>query len=255
MRHGIPNEAIFEVNEQVPELLNSAFEKPIASSLEKYLKSHDQKTWEHCMGVAKLMGTMALESEYGQDLPAKTINEFIITGGIHDIGKTIMNPGKISSNERFSASDWITIEQHPLAGYVIGKEHFPDRLLIPELVLVHHSLQSRSYPDESIIEALIGEKSKDKKDILNFGTTVIAIADQAEARIPTGEHNTHQYRDRVGYSVGDLMNSMRKEIIQSPNFQIPNKTFFDLLAITEVVLSKTVEYYSQKDLELLEANS
>lgn len=252
MEHGIPNKAVIEVNALVPDLLENALDDPEASKLQEYFKVYDKKTWDHCMGVAKLMGTMALESDYGKDLPASSINDFFVAGSIHDIGKTIMNPDKLSSNERFSASDWLTIEQHPLAGYVIGKEHFPDRLLIPELILVHHSLQSRCYPDESIIEALIGEKSKAKKDIFNFGTTVIAIADQSEARIPTGEHNTHQYRDRQGYSVGDLIDSMRKEIIQSPNFQIPNKTFFNLLEITESVLSKTVDYYLQKDVDILE---
>jgi len=245
MEYGIPNEALYAVNNQIPGLLDKALEDSEASTLQKYLKQHDKKTWVHSMGVAKLMGAMALESDYGKDLPISSINDLFVAGSIHDIGKTIMNPNKLSSNERFNAIDWLIIEQHPLAGYVIGKEHFSDRLLIPELILVHHSLQSRSYPDESITEALIGEKSKEAKDIFNFGATVIAIADQSEARIPTGDHNTHQYRNRQGYSVGDLIDSMRKEIIQSPNFQIPNKTFFNLLDITEIVLSNTVEYYQQ----------
>ncbi len=243
MEYGIPSSAIDLVEPNIRLQFDIAFKDEVAKKCLDKLRRHSEVNARHCQGVAWIMGAMVLGTEYGQNLPPNLVDDVLVAGGIHDIGKRHIKPEILESNLPLTEVEWELIRLHPFAGYVEVQSDFANRPIIPRLILEHHSLQANNYPSDLLIAELAPIEVSSEHEIFNFCKYAIAIADQSEARAPIRQHSSHAYRKRNG-SVGDIMQSISNELgANLPNRNMSEKVFKQLIAIAEQVLLKTIEYY------------
>lgn len=139
-------------------MVQSAFRNPHALSGISRIKTKDEYTFMHCVGVSALMVTFAREME----LPEQQIHEVAVGGLVHDIGKSLVpqkvlnKPDKLDDREFAKMRDHVTFSGQLLQGLPGISEAALD------VALLHHErMDGTGYPsgkDGSAI-SLIGRMS------------------------------------------------------------------------------------------------
>jgi hypothetical protein len=220
---GIFPESVFTQSElAVDSMIN---ENQAVKLLNSQMLEYDYNTYYHSCGVARLMVALVVRSDYGGNVDKNTLKDLAIAGQMHDIGKQHVVCEEILNlrGQRLNDNQWSTIKAHPIAGFVTNKIMFPDRPLVANLALNHHSLQNNNYPATSLIEHISIPTKDQVREVQDFAQVAIAIADQCEARIPLPKLNSHPYNDRSGYSSSQMIGWIGKEVCKSPNNNIKKK--------------------------------
>ncbi len=241
--NGIFPESVFTKEELFIE--NLAQSDPKVELLSSQMLEHDYNTYYHSRGVARLIVALVIRSDYRDELSERTLADLSIAGQLHDIGKQHVVSREILNlrGQRLNDEQWNTIKAHLLAGFVTNKVMFPDRPLIANLALAHHSLQKNNYPETSLIEHVSLPTENQIREVQNFAQVAIAVADQSEARIPLPKLNSHPYNDRSTYSSTQMIDWIGKELCKSPNNRIKKKRLAQFLEISEDIINSTIEYH------------
>lgn len=99
-------------------MVQSAFRNPHALSGISRIKTKDEYTFMHCVGVSALLVSFAREME----LPEQQIHDIAIGGLVHDIGKSMVpqdvlnKPGKLTDEEFVRMKDHVTYSRDLLVG-------------------------------------------------------------------------------------------------------------------------------------------
>ena len=102
---------------------------------DKEEQSHSERVAELCKKTAKNM-----------NLEAHQIEEIILLGMLHDIGKIGINQNILNSTKKLDEKEWDEIEKHPETGYHILKS-VSEFSHIAEYVLCHHERpDGKGYP-------------------------------------------------------------------------------------------------------------
>ena len=102
---------------------------------DKEEQSHSERVAELCKKTAKTM-----------NLEAHQIEEIILLGMLHDIGKIGINQNILNSTKKLDEKEWDEIEKHPETGYHILKS-VSEFSHIAEYVLCHHERpDGKGYP-------------------------------------------------------------------------------------------------------------
>jgi len=139
-------------------MVQSAFRNPHALSGISRIKTKDEYTFMHCVGVSALMVSFARELE----LPEQQIHDVAIGGLVHDIGKSLVpqnvlnKPDKLNEKEFAKMRDHVTYSEQLLAGH-------PDisQTSLDVALLHHERMDGTGYPRgrEGKTLSLIGRMS------------------------------------------------------------------------------------------------
>lgn len=174
----------FEVVRQFKRLPYTHFQKiafemvlPIVSmpgvmaNLFNVIKNHDDYTYKHSLNVAIICGLLGkwLENE------EKVVQTFILTGLLHDIGKTQIPLDILNKPGKLSPAEFEVIKKHTILGYSLMQEAtkaipLPKKILLG--ILLHHErCDGSGYP-----RGLIHNK-------IPLVARIIAIADIYDAMV------------------------------------------------------------------------
>ncbi len=116
------------------------------------LSSHDHYTYAHSVGVAAY--TIALAGEMGSTEPA-ALADAGLAGFLHDIGKSMVDPGIINKKGPLNEEEWVQMKKHPELGAEILRRH---KNLNPIIVLAaeghHENLTGTGYPRGVVAKSL-----------------------------------------------------------------------------------------------------
>jgi HD-GYP domain-containing protein (c-di-GMP phosphodiesterase class II) len=125
-------------------MVQSAFRNPHALTGISRIKSKDEYTFMHCVGVSALLVSFAREI----GLPEQTIHELAVGGLVHDIGKSLVpqnvlnKPGRLNDDEFEKMRDHVTFSRQ-LLGDMPGITQ--DAL---DVALLHHErMDGSGYPE------------------------------------------------------------------------------------------------------------
>lgn len=124
-------------------MVQSAFRNPNALSGISRIKTKDEYTFMHCVGVSALLISFGMEL----DLPEQHLLELAVGGLIHDIGKTLVpqdilnKPGSLSEEEFDKMKDHVSYSRDLL----LGHDDIPQIAL--DVALLHHErMDGQGYP-------------------------------------------------------------------------------------------------------------
>lgn len=89
-------------------MVQSAFRNPHALSGISRIKTKDEYTFMHCVGVSALMVTFARE----MDLPEQQIHDVAIGGLVHDIGKSLVPQNVLNKPDRLNQQEFAQMRDH-----------------------------------------------------------------------------------------------------------------------------------------------
>lgn len=89
-------------------MVQSAFRNPHALSGISRIKTKDEYTFMHCVGVSALMVTFAREI----DLPEQQIHDVAIGGLVHDIGKSLVPQNVLNKPDRLNQQEFAQMRDH-----------------------------------------------------------------------------------------------------------------------------------------------
>ena len=124
-------------------MVQSAFRNPHALSGISRIKTKDEYTFMHCVGVSALLVAFGRE----QQMPEQQVQDLAVGGLVHDIGKSLVpqdvlnKPGKLSDDEFRRMKDHVTYSRDLL----VGAQGISDTAL--EVALLHHErMDGSGYP-------------------------------------------------------------------------------------------------------------
>ena len=172
-------------------------------AMQAMVYSYHPNTAIHHNGTGLLAAE--LTAHFSQELDDNEAIEVIQAAYTHDFGKLAMSQAILDTSEIFTDDEKQRMKEHPERGYhkVVEITKNPEAA-IP--ILMHHSLQPDSYPDNETTERILLEHNmspkvlEDKKIWLK--NIIVIAADQGEARYPS-KHSTHPYGKR-DYPVEEL---------------------------------------------------
>jgi HD-GYP domain-containing protein (c-di-GMP phosphodiesterase class II) len=89
-------------------MVQSAFRNPHALSGISRIKTKDEYTFMHCVGVSALMVTFAREMA----LPEQQIHDVAIGGLVHDIGKSLVPQNVLNKPDRLNQQEFAQMRDH-----------------------------------------------------------------------------------------------------------------------------------------------
>ncbi len=192
---------IFECNEEIIEISKKAVEKVdniadniVADFAENSdflanqmiaLQNYDDYTYKHCLRVAMLAASVCSELK----LPQNEIKETVVSGLLHDIGKSnidhdiIIKPGKLTDEE------FAEIKKHPLIGYNILKASSDYSPNILAGVLFHQE----KYDGSGYPMGIAGEKIPLIARVLTVCDVFDALTSNRPYRVPWSVPETEEY--------------------------------------------------------------
>lgn len=204
------NEAI---GVRAEELVRSATLEPDIINLYNDTLDHDYKTGIHSLGVARMAGFFAI----GLNLDKKHAINIVQTSLVHDYAKKYISLDILNKTSSLTPAEMSKILPHPEIGFVISSKIVGAKNALP--ILLHHSLQSKNYPDKKTIAKLLrihdlSEKDIDEETLISLACLV--VADNFEARMPFVD-SSHPYVNR-DYSISDLKDKIKFDYLVKAGF-------------------------------------
>lgn len=97
------------------------------------MPAHDDSIYEHSMNVALIGATIGK----WLNMPESDINNLLLAGLLHDLGKTSIPPELLNKTGRLTDEEFATIKSHPKKGYDLIRD-IPLDVKIKEACLLHH---------------------------------------------------------------------------------------------------------------------
>ena len=140
--------------------------EPVRDRFIEALASYDSPTALHSSRVAQFSYRLAEAA----GLPRHQVEELILAGYLHDLGKIDIPVSILAKPGRLDADEWIIVKRHPEIGANLLAEAHPEMGDVAEAILAHHERpDGLGYP-----RAVRGEA-------IPAGGRVLAIADVFDA--------------------------------------------------------------------------
>lgn len=139
-------------------MVQSTFRSPHALSGITRIKTKDEYTFMHCVSVAGLMTTFAME----MGLDEETIHQVAIGGMVHDIGKTLVPDAVLNKPGKLDDDEFVVMKRHVDFSGELLREHLGLSQVAIDVAMMHHErMDGSGYPlglkDDGI--SLIGQMS------------------------------------------------------------------------------------------------
>lgn len=117
-------------------------ENPVALSKLTRLKSIDNYTYLHSIGVSALMLGFSRHLKFDEE----TVQLMGLAGLMHDIGKVVISPMILTKPSALTSGEIEIVRTHPAAGHeILMRNGFPD--LVQDVALHHHErVDGSGYP-------------------------------------------------------------------------------------------------------------
>lgn len=139
-------------------MVQSAFRNPHALSGISRIKSKDEYTFMHCVGVSALMVSFALEMQ----LSEQEIHDVAMGGLVHDIGKSLVPQSVLNKPDRLNDDEFAKMRDHVTFGRQM-LEYLPgiSQTALDVALLHHERMDGTGYPagKGSTTISLIGRMS------------------------------------------------------------------------------------------------
>jgi HD-GYP domain-containing protein (c-di-GMP phosphodiesterase class II) len=139
-------------------MVQSAFRNPHALSGISRIKTKDEYTFMHCVGVSALMVSFARELE----LPEQTIQEVAVGGLVHDIGKSMVPQNVLNKPDRLNDEEFARMRDHVTFSRELLSEMPGISQNALDVALLHHErMDGTGYPEgkDGATISLIGRMS------------------------------------------------------------------------------------------------
>ncbi len=124
-------------------MVQSAFRNPHALAGISRIKTKDEYTFMHCVGVSALLVTFARELE----LPEQQIHELAIGGLVHDIGKSMVPQQVLNKPDRLNEDEFVKMKRHVDHSRELLQDMPGMTQTGLEVVLLHHErMDGTGYP-------------------------------------------------------------------------------------------------------------
>jgi hypothetical protein len=209
------------------------------------IDSYHTPTSVHLSGVALMMAEFVTAGivDFGEGTAHAAVRAAIL----HDIGKIAIPLSTLDKPGALDDAEWIEMKKHPLIGF----HHLAFSTIGPkeaEPVLLHHTLQVREYPSKAectVATAIHGlNPTETRSEETLTITTMLAVADQIEARYPIHDDenpmaNIRSYANRR-YSKDRLPELVRSSFIEAGQVRDVNLEWLldKLIECSQDVISK-----------------
>ena len=132
-----------EIKKNVEEIVNNVLENEDVMYNLIELKTYDDYTYFHSANVAILAGVIGAKC----GLTKQELEDIVISGFLHDIGKVFIDPNIINAPRRLTEEERLKMMAHPRSGYefLVENYHFSERVL--RAVYEHHEwVNGMGYP-------------------------------------------------------------------------------------------------------------
>lgn len=108
------------------------------------LRSYDDYTYAHSVNVAVLCCALGM----GIGLDEKELENLVLAGLLHDIGKRKIPPEILNKNGRLTAEEYQVIKTHPTLSYEMLADNYEISAHVKKTVLFHHeNVDGSGYPN------------------------------------------------------------------------------------------------------------
>jgi HD-GYP domain-containing protein (c-di-GMP phosphodiesterase class II) len=124
-------------------MVQSAFRNPHALSGISRIKTKDEYTFMHCVGVSALMVSFAREME----LSEQQIHDVAIGGLVHDIGKSLVPQNVLNKPDKLNDEEFAKMRDHVTYSEQLLADHPDISQTSLDVALLHHErMDGRGYP-------------------------------------------------------------------------------------------------------------
>ena len=107
------------------------------------IKTKDEYTFMHCVSVAGLMTTFAME----MDLDERTIHQVALGGMLHDIGKTLVPDEILNKPGKLDDDEFVVMRKHvEFSGELLQEQVGLSRVAKDVAMLHHERMDGKGYP-------------------------------------------------------------------------------------------------------------
>jgi len=124
-------------------MVQSTFRNPHALSGITRIKTKDEYTFMHCVSVAGLMTTFAVEMGLDEEL----VHQVAIGGMVHDIGKTLVPDAVLNKPGKLENEEFVVMKRHVDHSGELLKEHLGLSQAAVDVAMMHHErMDGTGYP-------------------------------------------------------------------------------------------------------------
>ena len=124
-------------------MVQSTFRNPHALSGITRIKTKDEYTFMHCVSVAGLMTTFAVEMGLDEEL----VHQVAIGGMVHDIGKTLVPDAVLNKPGKLENEEFVVMKRHVDHSGELLKEHLGLSQAAVDVAMMHHErMDGSGYP-------------------------------------------------------------------------------------------------------------
>lgn len=201
---GYYEEALFKLNTLVGILKNEVYKKIGKSGKGSRIRFLGEYELCHPLNVATMSGLIAKKLEY----PTVSVDQVILSGLLHDIGKIKINLPGLQALLTMSEEE---VKNHPILGYKMIKEEFGLPEEIAKVALEHHENNDGSGYPQGLSSDYISEYSQiinvtNYYDNLAFNRTHNLVTNNKEALRTMLEVGTKKFSAKMLYTFIHMFN-------------------------------------------------
>lgn len=131
------------LNPLAERMVQSTFRNAHALSGITRIKTKDEYTFMHCVSVAGLMTTFAVEMGLDEEL----VHQVAIGGMVHDIGKTLVPDAVLNKPGKLEKDEFVVMKRHVDHSGDLLKEHLGLSQAAVDVAMMHHErMDGSGYP-------------------------------------------------------------------------------------------------------------
>ena len=201
---GYYEEALFKLNTLVGILKNEVYKKIGKSGKGSRIRFLGEYELCHPLNVATMSGLIAKKLEY----PTVSVDQVILSGLLHDIGKIKIN---LPGSQALLTMSEEEVKNHPILGYKMIKDEFGLSEEIAKVALEHHENNDGSGYPQGLSSDYISEYSQiinvaNYYDNLAFNRTHNLVTNNKEALRTMLEVGTKRFSAKMLYTFIHMFN-------------------------------------------------
>ncbi len=201
---GYYEEALFKLNTLVGILKNEVYKKIGKSGKGSRIRFLGEYELCHPLNVATMSGLIAKKLEY----PTVSVDQVILSGLLHDIGKIKIN---LPGSQALLTMSEEEVKNHPILGYKMIKDEFGLSEEIAKVALEHHENNDGSGYPQGLSSDYISEYSQiinvtNYYDNLAFNRTHNLVTNNKEALRTMLEVGTKKFSAKMLYTFIHMFN-------------------------------------------------
>jgi len=237
--HNLPLKELGDLAQNTMDIINN--DVGVIGQL-NLLRKVDDYTFRHCLNVGIVAGVLG--KWLGLDAPH--LQEIILTGFLHDIGKTQIPLELLNKPDKLTAEEWVIMKQHPALGLKLIDSNTPvSRSVAMGIVQHHERADGTGYP--------LGLKGNQ----IATSARIIAICDVYDAMTSDRIYQTAQTPfavieeitsgmfDKLDPKLTHLFTDKAKESFIGSTVQLSDGCLAKVIAVNKTSASKPIVQVSQ----------